>query len=150
MISFKKGLTIRDWVISSLMFGAVFAMGALMIVGYSADSGIPNNMTDSVIVSHYSSLDQNLNTVNQSIAAINQPGGLTLLSGFQAFLGATVSIFNLVLGSMGLIPSLFINFAGDFGIPSVVAVLFFTVASTIIAVIIIFAVLNAGKGTGRV
>lgn len=147
---FKKGLTIKDWVIASVMFGAVFAMGALMIVGYSTDSGIPNNMTDSTLVSHYSSLDSNLNMVNKSIAAINQPGGLTLLSGFQAFLGATVSIFNLVLGSMGLIPSLFINFASDFGIPSEVTTLFFAVASVIISIIVVFAILNAGKGTGRV
>lgn len=147
---FVKGLTIKDWVIASLMFGAVFAMGVLMIGGFSTQSGVPNNMTDSNLAGHYSSLDSNLNTINQSIAAINQPGGLTLLSGFQAFLGGTVSILNLVLGSMGLIPSLFINFASDFGVPSSVAALFFAIASAVLAVIIIFAILNASKSGGKV
>lgn len=146
----KYGLTIKDWVIATLMFSAVFTMGVIMIQGFSQDSGIANNLTDPTIISHYDSLDQNLNQINQTIGAVNQPGGMTLASGFQAFLGGTVAVLNIVLGSMNLIPSLFVNFASDFGVPSQVAVPFFAIASAIIAVLIIFAVLNSAKAGGRI
>lgn len=109
----KSGMTIQDWVLATLMFSAVFAMGVIMIGGFSYDSGIANNLTDSTIISHYQSLDENLNNINQTVSAVNQPGGLSLVSGFQAFLGGTVAVLNIVLGSMGLIPSLFVNFASD-------------------------------------
>lgn len=146
----KKGLTIKDWVIATLMFSAIFSMGIVAITGFSQDSGIANNMTDPAIESHYNTLNQNLADINQTINAVNQPGGLTLVSGFQAFLGGTTAVFTIVLNSMGMIPSLFVNFASDFGIPSIVTTLFFTIVGALIAVVIIFAILNAAKGGGRV
>lgn len=146
----KKGLTLKDWVIATLMFSAIFSMGVIMIAGFSLDSGLANNMTNPTIESHYNTLNQNLADINQTINAVNQPGGLTLVSGFQAFLGGTVAVFTIILNSMGLMPSIFVNFASDFGVPSIVTTLFFTIAGALIAVIIIFAILNASKGGGRV
>lgn len=146
----KKGLTIKDWVIATLMFSAIFSMGIVAITGFSNDSGIPNNVTDPTIESHYNTLNQNLADINQTINAVNQPGGLTLVSGFQAFLGGTTAVFTIVLNSMGMMPAIFVNFASDFGIPSIVTTLFFSIVGALIAVVIIFAILNAAKGGGRV
>lgn len=146
----KKGLTIKDWVLATLLFSAVWAMGIIMIGGFSNDSGIANNLTDTNIQSHYATLDQNLNTINQSIAAVNQPGGLSIVSGFQAFLGGTVAVFTIVLNSMAILPSTMVYFASDFGIPTVVASLFFTIITAVLGIVLIFAVLNAAKGGGRI
>lgn len=150
MITNKKGLTLKDWVVATLMFSAIFSMGIIMIAGFSADSGLANNMTNPTIEGHYNKLDQNLADINQTINAVNQPGGLTLVSGFQAFLGGTVAVFTIILNSMGILPAMFINFASDFGVPSIVATLFFTVVAALVAVIVIFAILNASKGGGRI
>ena len=147
----KKGLTVKDWVIISLMFSAIFAMGVIAISGYQAQSGLNTNITDPTIQSHYgNNLDDDLNNLNQSVQAISQPGGLSLISGFQAFFGGTVAILNIVFTNMGAIPLMFVSFATDFGIDSTVASLFFLILAAILTIIIIFAILNSSKSGGRV
>lgn len=145
----NKGLTVKDWVIISLMFSAIFSMGVIAIGGFQKQSGLNINLTDPTIEGHYQDMNSNLNDLNQSISSITQNGGLSLATGFQAFFGGTVSILNIVLGSMASIPAMFVSFAADFGIDSTVASFFFLVCSAIISVIVIFAILNSSKTGGR-
>jgi len=150
----NKGITVQTWVILSLMFSAITGLFFIMIVGFQANqlsngvSGV--NITDPVIASHYSDLDSNLQDINNSVSAINQPGGLTLASGFQAFFGGTVAVLNIALGSIGAIPLMFVSFATDFGIDATIAQYVFAVGAAILTILVIFAILNASKTGGRI
>jgi hypothetical protein len=151
---YKKGIVIKDWVIMSLVFGAVFALFVVSITGYSSqatnDGLNGTNLINSAIAEHYNTLDQNKQIINNITNTMNTPGGLTPISGFQAFLGGTVAVFNIAMTNLLFIPSLLMSFATDFGIPSSVATIFLILIGGVLSYMIIFAILNASKGMGRI
>lgn len=146
----KKGITVQDWVLISLVTSGMIALVIISIHSYSADSGIANNLTNPVIESHYNNLDQNIQQTSQMVNSMNQSGGLTLLTGFQAFMGGTVSVLNIALGSITVIPMMLAYISSDFGIPSEVTITLFTILTGMLGVVIIFAIINSAKAGGRV
>lgn len=149
MITRKKGLTVRDWVLASLMFSGIFAMGVIALTGYANEAG-NTDIIDPTLESHYNQLQQNLGDINSSLKAVSTGGGLDLTGGLQILFTSTISVVNIVLGSLAQLPLLFINFASDFGIPTAVSGTFMVILLAMATVVVVFAILNSVKQGARV
>ncbi|MEX0597450.1 MAG: hypothetical protein WD512_13225 [Candidatus Paceibacterota bacterium] len=144
LIKDKRGIELRYWVVSLILFSGVFA---LMIIAFhdAADGYGVTNITNSEIEERYNQLSEQESLVENLQETTGGEEGLQILNLLGTVFTATIGVLNLVLASVTFIPTVFANFASDFGIPTQVTNIFFTIAALIITVLIIFAILNAIK-----
>lgn len=138
----KKGIELRYWVISLILFSGVFA---LMVIAYqdAASSYGIANITDSEIEERYDQLANQTSLIENLKETTGDDEGLQLLNVLGTIFTATIGILNLMLSSLTFLPSMFANFALDFGIPTEVTNTFFIIVTLVITTLIIFAIANA-------
>ena len=140
----KKGIELRYWVISLILFSGIFAL--MVIAFHDAASGYGvENVTSPEIEERYNQLAEQESLVGSIQETTGGEEGLKILNVLGTVFTATIGVLNLVLASITFIPNVFSNFASDFGIPKIVTDTFFTIVALSITVLIIFAVLNAIK-----
>ena len=138
----KRGMELRFWVISLILFSGVFAL--MVIAFHDAASGYGTvNVTNPEIEARYNQLSDQQDLVENLKDTTGGEEGLNILNALGTVFTATIGVLNLVLASIVFIPNVFSNFASDFGIPSEVVNTFFIIGGLIITVLIIFAILNA-------
>lgn len=143
----KKGISVQTWVIASILFSGIFALFILSIGSFAEQYDASGNVVDSELEARYNKLDNFTSQVERIKDTVQQPEGLSLIGEFRVLFSSTLGVLNTVLSSINLIPSIIGNFAEDFGIPSQVVNVFFIIATSILTVLIIFAILNAGSGS---
>lgn len=141
-------MEIKSWVIATVLFSGAFALLVLMSSDAVTESGA-TGILNPELEARYNRLAESAALVGSLSETIKQPGGLSLVGEVRSLFQATIGVVNAVFNSLVLIPVVTTNFASDFGIPSIVTTLFFTIGTIIITVAIVFAILNAGSG-GRV
>lgn len=140
----KYGIELRYWIVSLILFSGIFAL--LTIAFHDAASGYgATNMTNPEIENRYNQLSEQEDLVSNLQDTTSNEGGLQVLNVLGTVFTATIGVLNLVLASITFIPTVFANFASDFGIPTEITAIFFTIAGLIITTLIIFAILNAIK-----
>lgn len=146
---FTKSMTTRDWVLAILVFGGVFALGALAITGY-ANANHATGMVNPTIENHYNNMQSSLDMVNQTMGAVTQPGGLSLIGAISVFSQGLLAVLNIILSSLLFVPTMLFSLIGDFGLDSTAGYIFLSVLAGGATVLVIFAILNASKLAGRV
>lgn len=138
----KYGIELRYWIVSLILFSGSFAL--MTIAFHDAASGYDaHNVTNPDIEERYNRLSEHQDLVSNLQETTGGEEGLQILNVLGTVFTATIGVLNAVLASITFIPSVFANFAADFGIPTIVTNTFFTIAGLIITVLIIFAILNA-------
>lgn len=138
----KRGLELRFWVVSLILFSGAFAL--LVIAFHDAASGYgAENVTNPEIEERYNQLSEQEDLVGNIQEATSGEEGLKILNVLGTVFTATIGVLNLVLASITFIPNVFANFAEDFGIPTQITNIFFTIVSLILTTLVVFAVVNA-------
>jgi len=145
----KKGITTKDWILAMLIFSGIFALGVVAIADYAATNDAPG-IVNNEIASHYNNMQSSLNIVNETQTAVTQPGGLTLTGGLSIFATGVITVLNVLLSSLLMIPSTLMYAVGDFGFDTTAGYIFLSVCAAGLTILIIFAILNASKMAGRV
>jgi hypothetical protein len=144
----RKSITTKDWVLAMLIFGGIFVLGTIVISDYALENDAPG-MVNNEIAGHYNTMQTSLNYINQTQNAVAQPGGLTLTGGLSIFATGVVTVLNVVLGSLSVIPSTIMYLVSDFGFDTTTGYVFMSLLAAGLTVLIIFAILNASKISGR-
>jgi len=140
----KYGLELRYWVVGMILFSGIFAL--LVVAFHDAASGYDvENVTSPEIEERYNQLSEQESLVGSLQETTGGEEGLKILNVLGTVFTATIGVLNLMLASVTFIPTVFANFASDFGIPTQVTNIFFTMVTLAITVLIVFAVLNAIK-----
>ncbi len=135
-------MELRYWVIALILFSGVFA---LMVIAFQ-DAASGYNVTgvsNPEIEERYNQLSEHQDLVEEIQEAATGDEGLQLFNTLGTIFTATIGVLNLMLASVTFIPNVFANFASDFGIPTQITNIFFTMAALIVTVLVIFAILNA-------
>ena len=140
----KKGLELRFWVISLVLFSGVFALMVIAFHDAASSYGV-ENITNPEIEERYNQLSEQEDLIENIQETTGGEEGLKILNVLGTVFTATIGVLNLVLASITFIPNVFSNFASDFGIPSQVSNMFFIIAGLVVTVLIVFAVLDAIK-----
>jgi hypothetical protein len=140
----KFGLELRHWVISLILFSAMF--GFMTLAFHDAATAYDaTNLTNPEIEARYNNLEDQQDLVEGFKDTVSGDEGLQLFNLLGTVFTATIGVLNAVFSSVTFIPTVFANFASDFGIPTAVSNMFFTVVSLVLTTLLIFAVLNAIK-----
>lgn len=140
----KYGMELRYWIVSLILFSGVFALMVVALQDASSGYGVKNT-TNQEIEARYNKLSEQESLVQNLQDTTADEEGLQVLNVLGTVFTATIGVLNLVLASITFIPDVFANFASDFGIPTQVTSIFFTIVGLIITTLIIFAILNAIK-----
>jgi len=141
----KKGMLARDFIIILVLFGAITGVAAL-IVSDMADSETGynvTNMTDENFQSRYDTLSETTEDIELMQNATASGEGISVLSTFTTVFKATFNVISIVFGSFSIVNGVMVNFAEDFGVPSVVANIIFPAIFAIIMTIIIFVIISS-------
>ncbi len=135
----------RDWVIVLILFGVITGIGALVVVDMAnSETGYNvTNMTDEDFQDRYDTLAETTDDIYKMRNVTASGEGISVISAFTTVFTATFSVISITLGSFGLANTAMINFAEDFGVPSVIANVIFPAILVIIIAIIIFVIISS-------
>lgn len=138
----KKGYLTRDFVIAGIFLMGVIAIMVLMVQGI-ADSYNQPALVDEQFSANYNKLTNVTNNVETILQTTRSGQGLSFKGVFDVTFGAAFTAIQLVFSTLGLMQTVFINFASDFGIPSAISGIVFIVGFSIITVTLIFVWLSS-------
>lgn len=138
----KKGFLTRDFVIAGILLMGVIAMMILMVQGV-ADNYNNSDLVDPEFSAKYDKLSNVTDNVATILETTRSGQGLSFKGVFDVTFGAAFTAIQLVFGTLGLMQNVFINFAGDFGVPSAVSGILFIVAFSAITVTLVWVWLSS-------
>jgi len=135
----------RDWIIVLVLFGAVAGMGALIVIDIAdSETGYNvTNMTDENFQERYDTLTDTTTDIYLMQNATSSEEGISVFSTFTTVFKATFNVISIIFGSFSVANTVMINFADDFGVPSVIANVIFPSILVIIIAIIVFVVISS-------
>ena len=142
IIKNKKGFLTRDFVISGIFLMGVVAVMILMVQGVAQNYN-RTDLIDPSFEANYEKLGNVTKSVDVILNTTRSGSGLSFRGAFDVTFGAAFTAIQLVFSTLGLMQNVFINFAGDFGIPSQVANILFIVGFSILTVTLIFVWLSS-------
>jgi len=145
MINKKGEMLARDFIIMLVLFGAVVAIGSLIVIDMADPSTGYNvtNMTDESFQENYDTLTETTSTIYQMQNATTSEQGTSVISTYTTMFTATFSIISLIFGSFGVAGDTMTNFAVDFGVPSSLANIIFPAILVLLIVAIVFVVISS-------
>jgi len=135
----------RDYVIMIIIFSVFAGIGGLIVYDMADNTngyGV-TNMTDGNFDSAYNKVQYAEGITNQMANSTTSKEGLGLLGGVELFFGSTVTVIQIVFGSLGTVNSVFGAMITTFGIPSSIANLIFPAILAIITTILVFVVVSS-------
>lgn len=137
-------MELRFWVVGIILFSGIF--GLMTIAFHDAASGYGAvNVTNPELEAKYNRIAEQEDLVESLKSTTEGPSGLQILNILGTLFTATIGVLSAVLSSLTFLPSITADFASDFGVPTVVTNLFFTMVGLIITTLIIFAILNSAR-----
>jgi hypothetical protein len=133
--------TLRDWVISLILFGGMIALGFIMITSHATDYDA-THIIDSELQSRYNILTNTTDTANSIYESVSQPGGLTVIGSFNILFSSVFIVLQLVLQTITLPATLIGNMMIDLGVPTSVAAVVVPMWLAVITLLIVFAMLS--------
>ena len=135
----------RDWIIVLVLFGTITGIGALIVVDMAnSETGydVPN-MTDESFQDRYDTLSDTTTDIELMQEATASGEGISVISTFTTVFKATFNVISITFGSFAIANSVMVNFAEDFGVPSVIANIIFPAILAIITAVIIFVIISS-------
>ena len=139
----KKGFLVRTWVVAFLIFSSVFALFFLasqeLATDYSEESIIDDNYRE-----NYDKFSDSAEDYRDIFQDISDGTGLELV--FAATTGIFRALFSTVkvtFSSVAILDDLTESFMTDYGVPEGIANVIFPLISSLIVVILIFAIISA-------
>ena len=135
----------RDWVITIIIFSLFAGIAGLIVYDLSDPVNGYNvaNMTDGNFDAAYNQIQYSEGITKQMADASTSKEGLGLLGGAELFFGSTVTVIQIVFGSLGTVNSVFGAMIGTFGVPPGLANLIFPGLLAIITTILVFVVISS-------
>ena len=135
----------RDWVIAIILFSLFAGVGSLIVYDIT---GVENgynveNITDGNFDSAYNKVQYAEGITNQMANASTSKEGLGLLGSVELMFGSTITVIQIVFGSLATVNDVFSSFIGTFGIPPQLANLVFPAIIAIITTILVFVVVSS-------
>jgi len=133
----NRGFLVRDYVVASIVLMGIIALAIIMI------QGIAINYDSEELINE--DFENNYNKFSNITAGVDtlwdtarSDEGLSFLGTLDLIFKATFTALELVYQSVIVMKDVFVNFAGDFGIPLPIASILFIMGFSIITVIIIY------------
>jgi hypothetical protein len=135
----------RDWVIAIILFSLFAGVGSLIVYDItSAENGYNvDNITDGNFDSAYNKVQYAEGITNQMANASTSKEGLGLLGSVELMFGSTITVIQIVFGSLATVNDIFSSFIETFGIPPQLANLVFPAIIAIITTILVFVVVSS-------
>ena len=144
MIS-KKAFSTMDFTIAVLIFSGVIALLVIALGSMASDYG-NEDVVSSDFSDKFNKFDEDAARAEDMYNAVAGEGGLSLVGTVELLFTSTFSVINLVFTSIGETANQLFGIGDFFGIPDIVAGVFFMLIFSILTVIIIFKVLSFIKG----
>jgi|SRR6056297_376460 len=138
----KKGFLARDWVVAAILFSGIIAL-LVLGVGSVADNYDKENITSDSFQDKFDKFENNTKLAQSMWNQSSGEGGLSTVGTFDVLFKATFGVISLVFDSVKIAGQQMFSFIGYFGVPSEVGLLFFTILSSILAVLIVFIVISS-------
>lgn len=138
----KKGFLTRDFVIAGILLMGIIAIMILMIQDVADNYG-QQDLIDPDFAENYDKLTNVTSNVETILETTRSGSGLSFKGAFDVTFGAAFTAIQLVFSTLGLMQNVFINFAGDFGIPSAISNIMFIVGFSVITVTLIYVWLSS-------
>jgi hypothetical protein len=146
LLNKKEGeLLARDYVVILVLFGVVVALLYLVTADMASNYNVPN-MTDANFQKNYDTLSSSTDSIYKIQTSLNSSEGMSTVSPYFYTFKATFSIISILLGSFSSVNTVFSNFAIDFGVPSIIANIFFPAVVVIMIVVLIFIIVGSING----
>lgn len=139
----KKGFLVRTWVIAFLIFSSIFALFYLASQEMADDYG-ESDIVDETYRENYDQFNETGNDYRGIFQDISNGEGLSLV--FSATIGVFRALFSTIkvtFASVGILDGVTESFMTDYGVPEGIANVIFPLVSSIVMVILIFAVISA-------
>lgn len=135
----------RDIVFIIILFGLVTALGFVVVADVASDNEGYNvtNMVDENLESHYDTLTNISQDVEEMQNETSSEGGMSVISVYTTMFSATFTIIGIVFRSVGIVNNSLVSFASDFGIPAVVVNVLMGALLIIVSTIIIFVIASS-------
>jgi len=135
----------RDWVIVIILFSLFSGIGGLIVYDMADSNNGYNvqNMTDGNFDSAYNNVQYAEDITNQMANSTTSKEGLGLLGSVDLFFGSTVTVIQIVFGSLGTLNNVLGSMIGTFGIPIGIANLVFPAIIAIVTTILVFVVVSS-------
>ena len=135
----------RDWVVIIILFSLV--VGIMNLVVYDMADPVNGynvqNVTDPNFDSAYNKVDYASSITSNMANETTSNEGLGFLGGAELFFGSTVTVIQIVFGSLGTVNGIFASFITTFGIPPSLANIIFPAILAIITTILVFVVVSS-------
>ncbi len=138
----KKGFLTRDFVIAGIFLMGIIAIMILMVQDI-ADNYNRTDLVDEDFSANYDKLSNVTSNVETILETTRSGSGLSFKGAFDVTFGAAFTAIQLVFSTLGLMQTVFINFAADFGVPTAISNILFIVGFSIIAVTLIYVWLSS-------
>ena len=139
----KKGQFLgRDWVVAVIIFSGIIALGFLMAADFAV-SYDNADVIDENIEERYASVTETTAVADSAFSAISSKEGLTLVGAFDILFASGFTVISLLLNSVFIMSASLQSFGADFGIPTQVTAIFFSVAISVISTILVFIVISS-------
>jgi len=139
----KKGrMLARDWVVAAILFSGLIALFVVQ-ANSMVDRYEVENITSDDFSDKFDKFSENTDYAQEMWNKSTGEGGLSTVGTFDILFKSTFGVISLVFTSVVTAGSQMFGFTEYFGIPSEVGFLFFTILSSILAVIIVFIVISS-------
>ncbi len=132
----------RDWVVAAILLSGVIGLVVLQS-GALVDRYDAENISSDEFSNKFDQFENQTATAQSMWNQTTGEGGLSTIGSFDLLFKSTFGVINLVFSSVVTVGSQMFGFTEYFGIPSEVGFLFFTILSSILAVIIIFIIISS-------
>ena len=132
----------RDWVVAVILFSGIIALGFLMVSDF-AISYNNENIIDEDIENRYASVTETTAVADSAFSAISSKEGLTLVGAFDILFASGFTVISLLLNSVFIMSASLQSFGADFGIPTAITGILFSVMISVISTILVFIVISS-------
>ena len=136
-IQSKQAFLTRNFIIAAILFSGVFALFTAGIIGV-ADNYQNTDIINEEIASNYNKLTETTDKVELARGTTTTGEGLGFRGTFDVAFAATFTVIQLVFSTLDLYGTVAGSFAGDFGVPTQIVAIFFTIILSILTVIIVW------------
>ncbi len=142
IIKNKKAFLTRDFIFAAALFSTIYALFSLGITGV-ADQYDDTSLINADISNNYNRLQETSDSMDIALASVRSGEGLGFRGAFDVAFAATFTVFQLVLGTLGLYGDVMASFASDFGLDRQVVNILFTLGFIGITITIVFVWLSS-------
>lgn len=136
-VTSKQGFNTRDFVMAGVLFSGLIALFVLAIAGIQ-DEYDSDLLTDENFASTYDTLVEQTDRIGTARSAATAGEGLSFVGTFDVAFQSTFTVIQMVFATLNLFGTMTESFAIDFGLDPTVTKIVFTIALTLLTVVLVW------------